>query len=171
MTQEQYPESAVAPIKLRQQRLSAVKSYERAWALACELASAETRIGRQAVDDLRQLRDLERELERQGYLTNKGGDVELTAKAIRRIGQSALRKVFASLDSGARGDHDVHNAGAAGELTGTTRTWQFGDEQPIDVVRTVANSVKRRMIDPDGPMRSEERRVGKECRSRWSPYH
>ena len=25
-------------------------------------------------------------------------------------------------------------------------------------------------IDP-GTMRSEERRVGKECRSRWSPYH
>ena len=26
---------------------------------------------------------------------------------------------------------------------------------------------------PDGrePYRSEERRVGKECRSRWSPYH
>ena len=23
----------------------------------------------------------------------------------------------------------------------------------------------------DGAMRSEERRVGKECRSRWSPYH
>ena len=24
---------------------------------------------------------------------------------------------------------------------------------------------------PDSPERSEERRVGKECRSRWSPYH
>src|SRR2546428_9475882 len=24
---------------------------------------------------------------------------------------------------------------------------------------------------PSGPFRSEERRVGKECRSRWSPYH
>ena len=24
---------------------------------------------------------------------------------------------------------------------------------------------------PDEPARSEERRVGKECRSRWSPYH
>ena len=24
---------------------------------------------------------------------------------------------------------------------------------------------------PKGYMRSEERRVGKECRSRWSPYH
>ncbi len=28
-------------------------------------------------------------------------------------------------------------------------------------------------VDPDtpDPLRSEERRVGKECRSRWSPYH
>ena len=24
---------------------------------------------------------------------------------------------------------------------------------------------------PEGEARSEERRVGKECRSRWSPYH
>src|SRR5258708_40140350 len=29
----------------------------------------------------------------------------------------------------------------------------------------------RRMISDDGNFRSEERRVGKECRSRWSPYH
>ena len=28
------------------------------------------------------------------------------------------------------------------------------------------------LIGPEGdPIRSEERRVGKECRSRWSPYH
>src|ERR1051325_9547437 len=26
-------------------------------------------------------------------------------------------------------------------------------------------------MDKDGVKRSEERRVGKECRSRWSPYH
>ena len=25
--------------------------------------------------------------------------------------------------------------------------------------------------DPNLVIRSEERRVGKECRSRWSPYH
>src|SRR5205823_11249232 len=30
-------------------------------------------------------------------------------------------------------------------------------------------SLPSMMIAP--PMRSEERRVGKECRSRWSPYH
>ena len=27
------------------------------------------------------------------------------------------------------------------------------------------------LIDEDKISRSEERRVGKECRSRWSPYH
>ena len=26
-------------------------------------------------------------------------------------------------------------------------------------------------VDHAGERRSEERRVGKECRSRWSPYH
>lgn len=109
-------------------------------------------LGRQAVDDLRALQQVERELERQGYLTRKGGELELTAKAIRRIGQTALRRVFASLEGGTRGDHDVRDAGAAGELTGTTREWRFGDEQPLDVVRTVSNGVRRRMIDPDSPL-------------------
>ena len=27
------------------------------------------------------------------------------------------------------------------------------------------------VVSDDGTVRSEERRVGKECRSRWSPYH
>src|SRR2546426_562316 len=30
---------------------------------------------------------------------------------------------------------------------------------------------RRNRFPGDGPDRSEERRVGKECRSRWSPYH
>src|SRR2546425_13263142 len=29
----------------------------------------------------------------------------------------------------------------------------------------------RRLAAPAATLRSEERRVGKECRSRWSPYH
>ena len=31
--------------------------------------------------------------------------------------------------------------------------------------------VDLRVVTLDIPARSEERRVGKECRSRWSPYH
>lgn len=100
-------------------------------------------LGRQAVDDLEALRRTERELVAQGYLVREHGRLELTPKAVRRIGATALRRVFASLKSTARGDHDLPDAGATGELTGSSRTWTFGDEQPIDVVRTVGNAVRR----------------------------
>src|ERR1700751_2703152 len=100
--------------------------------------------GRQAVDDLEALRRIERELQRQGYLTNNGGNLELTPKAVRRIGDTALRRVFAGLENGTRsGDHDLHDAGQAGDLTGATREWEFGDEQPIDVPRTVRSALLR----------------------------
>jgi uncharacterized protein with von Willebrand factor type A (vWA) domain len=100
-------------------------------------------LGRRAVDDLEALRRLERELEEQGWLNRSGGRLELTPKAVRRLGQTALRRVFSSLQSAGRGSHDVHDAGAAGERTGATRAWAFGDEQPLDVVRTLGNTVRR----------------------------
>ena len=100
-------------------------------------------LGRQAVDDLAALRRIERELERQGYLNRSGGRMQLTPRAIRRIGATALRRVFAELDSTGRGEHDMRDAGAAGELTGSSRLWVYGDEQPLDVVRTVKNAVLR----------------------------
>jgi uncharacterized protein with von Willebrand factor type A (vWA) domain len=103
----------------------------------------ERALGRPAVDDLAALRRLERELERQGYLNRSDGRLELSPKAVRRLGATALRRVFATLDATGRGDHDVADAGAAGELTGSSREWRFGDEQPLDVVRTVKNAVLR----------------------------
>src|SRR2546430_14418015 len=39
----------------------------------------------------------------------------------------------------------------------------------VDVDGVIAQEDTLRFIDAD--YRSEERRVGKECRSRWSPYH
>jgi len=105
-------------------------------------AAVRRALGRSAVDDLEALRRIERELEEQGYLLRRRGKLELTPKAVRRLGETALRRVFASLDAGRRGDHDQHDAGSAGELTGSSRPWRFGDEQPIDVVRTLVNGVR-----------------------------
>jgi uncharacterized protein with von Willebrand factor type A (vWA) domain len=100
--------------------------------------------GRQAVDDIEALRRLERELESQGYLTRSGGRLELTPKAVRRLGDTALRRIFADMNFGrGSGDHDQRDAGQAGELTGTTRAWEFGDEQPLDVPVTVRNALLR----------------------------
>ncbi|SEG46060.1 Uncharacterized protein, contains von Willebrand factor type A (vWA) domain [Thermomonospora echinospora] len=107
-------------------------------------------LGRRAVDDLAELRRIEAELERQGYLQRKGGNLELTPKAVRRLGETALRRVFAHLDGGRRGDHDQRDAGQTGELTGASREWRFGDEQPLDVVRTVSNAIRRSAAAPTG---------------------
>ncbi|WP_299953666.1 VWA domain-containing protein [uncultured Modestobacter sp.] len=103
----------------------------------------EQALGRSAVDDLAALRRLERELERQGWLNRSEGALQLSPKAVRRLGATALRRVFAQLSATGRGEHDVADAGAAGELTGASREWRFGDEQPLDVVRTVRNAVLR----------------------------
>ena len=100
-------------------------------------------LGRQAVDDMAALKRIERELEKQGYLQNNEGKLELTPKAVRRLGDTALRKVFAKLADGGHGDHDQHDVGQAGELTGSSRSWRFGDEQPIDTAATVRNALLR----------------------------
>src|SRR6202035_3081835 len=94
-------------------------------------------LGRQAVDDMEALRRTERELENQGYLQRNAGQLELTPKAVRRLGETALRRVFADLPEGGYGDHEQRDAGQAGEYTGATRRWQFGDEQAIDAPATV----------------------------------
>jgi uncharacterized protein with von Willebrand factor type A (vWA) domain len=103
----------------------------------------ERALGRAAVDDLDALRALERALQDQGYLERSGGELKLTPKAVRRLGATALGQVFRSLDARGAGQHDVRDAGAAGEQTGASRPWRYGDEQPIDVVRTLTNAVRR----------------------------
>ena len=42
---------------------------------------------------------------------------------------------------------------------------------PQEDVDAIAALLDRANIDAERHLRSEERRVGKECRSRWSPYH
>jgi uncharacterized protein with von Willebrand factor type A (vWA) domain len=111
-------------------------------------------LGRQAVDDMEALRQIERELERQGYLQRTDGKLELTPKAVRRLGETALRRVFADLPEGGSGDHDQPDAGQAGEYTGSTRPWSFGDEQAIDTPTTVRNALLRGGLpEEDGPVR------------------
>jgi uncharacterized protein with von Willebrand factor type A (vWA) domain len=109
----------------------------------------ERALGRNAVEDMAQLRRIERELRDQGYLQKGGEGLRLTPRALRRLGNTALRRVFSVIESRGRGGHDVRDAGAAGEVTGASREWRFGDEQPLDVVRTVRNAVLRTSGDPD----------------------
>ncbi|MGK5520382.1 VWA domain-containing protein [Micromonospora sp. URMC 107] len=100
-------------------------------------------LGRDAADDVRRLRELERELRRQGWVSRDAEGLTLSPKALRRLGGTALRRVFADLTAGPRGQHDLRSAGAAGEVSGGSRPWEYGDEQPLDVVRTLTRAVSR----------------------------
>ena len=121
----------------------------------------EQALGRQAVEDMEQLRRIERELTQQGYLERTSDGLQLTPRALRRVGSTALKRVFSSIESRGRGEHDMRDAGAAGENTGASRQWEFGDEQPLDVVKTVRNAVLR---DPSGVQRVTGPRDGTKSR-------
>ena len=101
-------------------------------------------LGDQASVDARTLQQLERAL-RDGGTLQRGSDgqLRLTPKAMRQLGKALLRDVATRM-SGRQGQRDTRRAGAAGELTGSSRAWEFGDTEPWDIPRTVLNGVRRR---------------------------
>jgi uncharacterized protein with von Willebrand factor type A (vWA) domain len=100
-------------------------------------------LGDEAAVDARTLSELEKALMNQGFL-DRGSDGQwrLSPKAMRQLGRAALRDVAQQL-SGRHGERETRRAGAAGELTGATRPWQFGDTEPWNVTRTLTNAVLR----------------------------
>ncbi|MGB3475616.1 MAG: VWA domain-containing protein [Mycobacterium sp.] len=113
-----------------------------------DLDALARQLGDQAAVDARTLAELERALLNQGFLDRSSdGQWRLSPKAMRRLGETALRDVARQL-SGRRGERDHRRAGAAGELTGATRPWQFGDTEPWNVTRTLTNSVLRQVAEP-----------------------
>ncbi|GJN98708.1 hypothetical protein NJB1907f44_38690 [Mycobacterium marinum] len=108
-----------------------------------DLDALARQLGDQAAIDARTLAELERALVNQGFFDRRSdGQWRLSPKAMRRLGETALRDVVQQL-SGRRGERDHRRAGAAGELTGATRPWQFGDTEPWHISRTLTNAVLR----------------------------
>jgi uncharacterized protein with von Willebrand factor type A (vWA) domain len=109
-------------------------------------------LGEESGVDARRLSELERELRQRGLLERAAdGGLRLTPKALRRLGETALRQVVDQLRG--RGERDSDRAGAAGEPTGSSRPWEFGDTEPWDVSRTVRNAVLRTVSTGGGAVR------------------
>ena len=88
-----------------------------------------------------------------GYLRRGAdGDLRLSPQAMRRLGKSLLRDTAKQL-SGRQGQRDTRVAGAAGEQTGSSRQWEFGDAEPWDVTRTLTNAISRTAADGGNPAR------------------
>ncbi|MGH3871482.1 MAG: vWA domain-containing protein [Pseudonocardiaceae bacterium] len=133
------------------------QSYPGARAEDVDLDALTRQLGDDARIDARRLAELQRELERHGFFERApDGSLRLSPKALRRLGSQALTDVIDAL-RGRRGERELHRAGAAGEPTGGTRPWQFGDSEPWDVPRTVRNAVLRRAAEGSaGPLLTVE---------------
>jgi len=114
-------------------------------------AEIERLLGAEAVRDLERLRELAKKLEDAGYLEHRGDQLRLTARAIRKIGEKALRDVFAHLGRDGFGRHAVDHRGAGGDRTDETKRYEFGDAFLLDLKETLMNAVERR--GPGTPVR------------------
>lgn len=109
-------------------------------------------LGNEAAVDARKLQELEKALRESGAMERGfDGELRLTPKAMRQLGKALLRDVAEKM-SGRQGQRDLRQAGAAGDLSGATRPWEFGDTEPWDLPRTMLNGVLRRAGDPGGPL-------------------
>jgi uncharacterized protein with von Willebrand factor type A (vWA) domain len=140
--------SDIAELEQLAEQLS--QSYPGATMDDVDLDALARQLGDRAAIDARTLAELERALVNQGFLDRgSDGQLRLSPKAMRRLGETALRDVAQQL-SGRRGERDHRRAGAAGELTGATRPWQFGDTEPWNISRTLTNTVLRQAGTPGG---------------------
>src|SRR3954463_14429257 len=109
-------------------------------------------IGDEAAIDAKTLAELEKALNETGYLKRgSDGQLKLSPKAMRQLGKALLKDV-ANRMSGRQGQRDLRHAGAAGELSGASREWAFGDTEPWNVTRTVTNAVVRTAGEGGDPM-------------------
>src|SRR5881296_3270278 len=106
-------------------------------------AQVEKLLGEEAARDLEKLREIAKKLEEAGYLERQGDRLELTARAVRRIADKALRDIFAHLKRDRFGRHVVSHRGAGGDRADDTKHYEFGDPFLLDLKQTLMNAVER----------------------------
>ena len=109
-----------------------------------DLDKVEELLGEEARRAAEQLKRVAERLEQAGYIRRKGSKLELTPRGIRKIGQKALKEVFAKLKRDRLGQHEIHVRGHSGEDTGEAKTYEFGDPFDLDLRRTTMNALTRR---------------------------
>jgi uncharacterized protein with von Willebrand factor type A (vWA) domain len=104
----------------------------------------ERQLGEEARDQLDQLDRITRLLEEAGLVERHGDQLELTPRAIRKIGQKALRDIFQHLARDRFGNHEADHRGRGGDRSDDTKAYEFGDAFMLDLRATLQNSLVRR---------------------------
>ena len=136
------------------------QSYAGAQLADLDLDALTRQLGEGAAVEARTLTELEKALRESGYLRrDSDGALRLSPKAMRRLGKELLKDATTRLSDRA-GQRDARLAGAAGERSGASRQWQFGDSEPWDVTRTVTNAVTRTVSEGQDPSDGLRIRIG-----------
>src|ERR687884_1488749 len=100
-------------------------------------------LGEQAEEQLEQLDRITKLLEEAGLVERRGEQLELTPRAIRKIGQKALRDIFQHLARDRFGNHEAEHRGRGGDKGDDTKAYEFGDPFMLDLRATLQNSLVR----------------------------
>ena len=100
-------------------------------------------LGDESAESLERLSELARMLEEAGLVDNHEGQLSLTPRAIRRLGQNALGDLYRRLLRDRPGRHDLERSGVGHEREYTTKTYEFGDPFNLHIERTLRNAVTR----------------------------
>jgi uncharacterized protein with von Willebrand factor type A (vWA) domain len=100
-------------------------------------------LGDDAANSLDRMAEIAKMLEDAGYLQYKEGRYELTARAIRKIGQNALGDLFRKLSADKLGRHSLEQTGFGHERAYETKEYEYGDPFNLHIGNTVRNAVTR----------------------------
>lgn len=103
-----------------------------------------------AAQDLRALQALAGKLEAAGLVERRGGQLELTPRGTRRIGQGILDELFRRLRRDVFGPHVRDAIGAGAEPAETSRAYELGRPFNLDLPRTLANALARQGANAPG---------------------
>jgi len=161
---QRYPFRGDEPVSL-QEAMKLMDELQRLDRLEKELRTAEDDVdlqnidldelrkllGDEAADSLEQLKRLRKILEEAGYIEKRGDKYQLTPRAIRKIGQKALRDIFSHMKQDRFGRHDTDYRGHGIDRTDESKRYEFGDPFLLDLKETVMNAVERQ--GPGTPVR------------------
>ena len=101
-------------------------------------------LGQEASRAVQQWKQIARLLEEAGFVAREDGNIHLTPKGIRRVGQKALKDILSALKKDPLGQHPLNLRGAGGFEIEDTKRYEYGDPFHLDLSKTLMNSLNSR---------------------------
>ncbi len=107
-------------------------------------------LGAETTQDFENLRQMMAMLDDSGYLMSREGQMALSPKGVRKIGQLALRDIYQGLLRDRPGAHPNETRGTAAPRPEVSKPYQHGDPLNLDLVGTLKQALTR---GPASPLR------------------